>query len=269
MSLKTFAENFRRGRMLRMIDKNKNRKFAVYGGWFSLFLLGLIFYLIQINHPRKTLSNTDAKIRNSFFSRMVPARKSQKTEKSQRRFSFLSGVRNGTRLAQTSEAKKRFQEKFEKFQKVSEITLKSQKQREEYRELLQDAEIHEGVLNFLLNPVVEKSEDRFISKRIDAINFWNEALSWRDNPAKSEIAATIGHFITQVSFPVGASDLVKKAIVGDQMEAYMILLERSPEAAQELVTSIASDSRLARVIQFAANFYQHQKNSGQKVKNES
>ena len=93
-----------------MNDKNKNRKFAVYGGWFSLFLLGLIFYLIQINHPRKTLSNTDAKIRNSFFSRMVPARKSQKTEKSQGRFSFLSGVRNGTRLAQTSEAKKRFQD---------------------------------------------------------------------------------------------------------------------------------------------------------------
>ena len=239
-----------------MLGRSRGRKLLINGVWISLFVLGVIFYFIQKEHLRTGASNTDTEVRNSFLYRIFSTRKSQSSVLSQSLLPSFSSTESNIEKTQSSD-KSIFQKKFKKFQEISGIALKSQKQREDYQQLLQDAEIHEGVLNLLLNPVVVKSEYLFVSTRIDAINFWSEALSWKDNPARSELTENIGHFITQVQFPVGSSDLVKKAIVGDQIEAYMILLRRDPEAANTLKNTIASDLRLVRVIQFATNFYQN------------
>lgn len=152
--------------------------------------------------------------------------------------------------------------KLAQFESLHEVILKTGHQREAYQNLLQDLPLIQKAKSFLMETgwetAWESASEEVESKRIDCLNYLKASLKWKENPSQSEIVEGIQDFIENVKVPKTAPESFKKAVVGDQIEAYMALLENASESAEILARRVEKGSRLERIVQFSKDLYRSQ-----------
>lgn len=88
-----------------------------------------------------------------------------------------------------------------------------------------------------------------LSDRLMMIDFFDEALSWQENPARAEVLESIGRTL-KVNNLRNRSKETRQMLAGDKIELFAILAQEAPGHAKELLEH-TEDKQLQSIFQYA------------------
>lgn len=92
-------------------------------------------------------------------------------------------------------------------------------------------------------------------ERMDAVRFLSEALRWKDNPARDEVAASIERVLLDDSVTEALHPGVRRGMMGDKIELYSIYVREFPSASNTLVAR-AESPRVEKLLSMARGFHE-------------
>lgn len=91
-------------------------------------------------------------------------------------------------------------------------------------------------------------------ERMDAVLVFTHALQWKRNPAHAQVIERVKRLILDRQLAGVQSMDIKRSLVADRMEMYVVLRENFPEDADR-VDRLATEPLQRKFIEFANNFY--------------
>lgn len=88
-----------------------------------------------------------------------------------------------------------------------------------------------------------------LGDRLDMIDFLEEALAWKDNPARSDAIDSIERTLRVNNLQSGSKE-TKQMLAGDKMELFAILAQEEPGRAK-LLLERTKDKQLLGIFQYA------------------
>jgi hypothetical protein len=233
-----------------MLDFRKNRLAVM------VLTICLVAFVIAIR------PGEGQKLKSDSPEAVVHSSASSSESRAEKRVSMGSPGSRNTNESKKSEdtlSSREMEVKLSQFQNLSETVLKTEKQKDDYRNLLKDEAMIASASQFLMESHYDPKKDHLELVRIDRLNYLASALSWKENPARQQVVRAMEDLITELKIPKDIPHEAKKAMVGDQIEALMTLIEQAPESAQALDSKYREDPKLRKIILFAKNFYLQQR----------
>ena len=88
-----------------------------------------------------------------------------------------------------------------------------------------------------------------LGERLSMIDFFEEALAWKDNPARNDALDSMDRTLKANNLAHGSKE-TKQMLAGDKVELFAILAEQAPNRAKELLERTL-DKQLLSVFQYA------------------
>lgn len=113
--------------------------------------------------------------------------------------------------------------------------LPDKQRRDEYRKLLSDPAMMTAMANDLMDPGTGHPPPEEYYRRLMLVDYFKEALSWKDNPQRQKVLALTGDIIVKDNFG-GDQDSARRQVLGGiKMELYRFLYTQDTQKAGELV----------------------------------
>lgn len=138
----------------------------------------------------------------------------------------------------------RFEKKMQAYRWLSEKVLKTQKERDLWKSLLQDLEVQKSAIDSLRAGTKEEL-------RMDSIDYLADSMRLQKELNLRDLAVQIQTFLKDEAWSIGVSRETLKSLAGDRVELFITLAENEPALASELKktkTTLANE----RVMQYAA-----------------
>lgn len=100
-----------------------------------------------------------------------------------------------------------------------------------------------------------------LGERLSMIDFFEEALAWKENPARSEAIDSMERTLKANNLVHGSKE-ARQMLAGDKIELFAILAEQEPNRAKELLER-TQDKQLLSVFQYAVKRLAIKKLSGE------
>lgn len=113
-----------------------------------------------------------------------------------------------------------------------------------YEQFLQDEYLIAETKRFLMAPPIDIREDdeSLRTERLYAIDYFEAALEWKENPSRSMILSAIGDVLVQDPLLVLRSEDLKKSLIGDRVELFQMLARLSPNELPRVVQNIKNEA---------------------------
>jgi len=100
-----------------------------------------------------------------------------------------------------------------------------------------------------------------LGDRLTMIDFYEEALAWKDNPVRSEVLDSVERTLKVNNLLSGAKE-TKQMLAGDKIELFAVLAEQDPGRAKVILEG-TKDKQLTKIFQYAIKRLALQKLSGE------
>jgi hypothetical protein len=122
--------------------------------------------------------------------------------------------------------------------------------------LLSDPDMLQQITDYLLVDEARYSKDSE-TKRMVAVEFLGDAVSWADNPARPQVMEAVQNVLFADNIAADAPDDLAQSLAGDKMELYTQLLGRSPDGATAIADA-AKGKPVEALLTFAKQTYERE-----------
>lgn len=129
--------------------------------------------------------------------------------------------------------------------------LPDKQRRDEYRKLLSDPAMMAAMANDLMDPGTGHPEPEEYYRRLMLVDYFKEALSWKDNPQRQKVLALTGDIITKDNFGGDQDSARRQVLGGSKMELYRLLYTQDAQKAGEMVAQ-AKGTRMESMVNWMA-----------------
>ncbi len=152
-------------------------------------------------------------------------------------------------------------EGLQEFWRYHRAPLMSEADRDAYRDLLSDPEMHEQVRQDLLQPDEKEHASQQNLQQLITVDYLRDALAWRDNPSHADLLEMITATLLTDNFEPGQDASTRHTIGTVKMELFETLYDHAPSRAAAVVEA-ARGTRLEALIEFIAQ-HVHRRRSAQ------
>jgi hypothetical protein len=129
--------------------------------------------------------------------------------------------------------------------------LPDKQKRDEYRKLLSDPAMMHAMAEELMNPGSGHPKPEEYYRRLIQIDYFEEALAWKDNPQREKLVELTRDMITKDNFQTGQDSARREILGGTKMELYHLLYDSDAQKAGELVAQ-ARGTRMEPLVNWMA-----------------
>jgi hypothetical protein len=123
--------------------------------------------------------------------------------------------------------------------------------RAEYRKLLASPEMMKAMADGLMDPGSGKVAPEEYYHRLMRVDYFEAALSWKDNPARDQVLSVTADIIAKDNFERGQDSARRQLLGGSKMELYRLMYEQDSAKASGLVAQ-AKGTRMEPLVSWMA-----------------
>jgi hypothetical protein len=138
------------------------------------------------------------------------------------------------------------------FMDYHKIVLLDAPRRDEYRKLLSSIEMMTAMAEELMNPGSGQVEPEEYYRRLMQIDYFEAALSWKDNPQREKVLALTGEIIGKDNFRSDQNSARRQMLGGSKMELYRLMYDQDAAKADGLVAQ-AKGTRMEPLVTWMAS----------------
>lgn len=146
---------------------------------------------------------------------------------------------------------------------LSEKALRTSSENQAYFDSLQDKEKINSAYRIITKVQEPETEKAFVEEqkeRMDAVLFLTRALEWKENSEREYIKNLVKEVVLDDAINKAQSLNLKKSLAADRIELFANLKTIDPQAGAEIQKK-ATSPMSKKIIQFASNFYNLNKNT--------
>lgn len=129
------------------------------------------------------------------------------------------------------------------FMQYHKTVLLDASRRDEYRAMLADPDMMTAMADALMDPGQGEVKPDEHYRRLMQIDYFDAAMTWKDNPARDKVLEVAGSIIAKDNFLADQGGDRKQTLAGGKMELYRLLYEQDPAKAEALV-ALARGTRM-------------------------
>lgn len=129
--------------------------------------------------------------------------------------------------------------------------LPSEEKRAEFHKLLSDPAMMNAMAEELMNPGDGHPKQEEYYRRLMQIDYFEAALSWKENPQREKLVALTRDIIAKDNFQAGQDTARREILGGSKMELYTLLYNHDVQKAGELVAQ-AKGTRMEPLVNWMA-----------------
>jgi hypothetical protein len=137
------------------------------------------------------------------------------------------------------------------FMDYHKIVLLDATRRDEYRKLLSSIEMMTAMAEDLMNPGTGQVDPEEYYRRLMQIDYFEAALTWKDNPQREKLLALTGEVIGKDNFSSDQNSARRQMLGGSKMELYRLMYEQDAQKADGLVAQ-AKGTRMEPLVTWMA-----------------
>jgi hypothetical protein len=138
------------------------------------------------------------------------------------------------------------------FMDYHKIVLLDAPRRDEYRKLLSSTEMMTAMADELMKPGTGQVEPEEYYRRLMQIDYFEAALTWKDNPQREKLLALTGEILGKDNFSGDQNSARRQMLGGSKMELYRLMYEQDAHKADGLVAQ-AKGTRMEPLVSWMAS----------------
>ena len=138
-------------------------------------------------------------------------------------------------------------EKLAQFRAYHNVVLLDGPRRDEYRKLLSDPDMMQAMAEGLMSAGSGPAEAEEQYHRLMQIDYFEAALTWKDNPKRAEVLATTAKVISHDNFSNDQPGDRRQMLAGGKMELYRVMYDQDEKKTNEMVAS-AKGTRMEQLV---------------------
>ena len=210
--------------------------------WGALILCGVCFCCLGVSLAKKKVASAGVSVRNTKQDLFNPPSAPLEIEP----------VKEGEHKALNVELP---DTKWAEFKALKSKILKTAKEQELFYSELESSEFVSkafATLDAIPTNTEKEVEDR--TKRMEAIDWISEALTWKDNPRRAELLERVSQLVGRDLSNLSVEASAKQTLIGDKIELIGILAAVNPTLASEL-EGLADETRERKLFKYAKSMY--------------
>jgi len=137
------------------------------------------------------------------------------------------------------------------FMRYYKAVLPDEQTRDEYHKLLSDPAMMAAMAKDLMDPGTGHPESTEYYRRLMLVDYFDAALSWKDNPQRQKLLEVTRDVITKDNFGGDQDSARRQVLGGTKMELYHLLYAQDAQKAGELVAQ-AKGTRMEPLVNWMA-----------------